>query len=403
MTSNSSSSPNRGSGGAPSTTVLTSTGVIEKDAACVQGPDFSSLISLSHEEALRTILHHYNTTGLQATQIGRARDLLRSMFTRRAKEGREKQKIFLSYTSNLISCGLRETFVYLAKERLVDGFVATAGGIEEDVIKCLGPTLMGNFALKGTALRRDGLNRIGNLLVPNDNYCHFEDFFMPLLKRLHEDQRACRWSDHTAPSQIISRMAKALAESHPDLCEESLVYWCDRHDIPMFCPAFTDGSMGDMIYFYNFSKKGLVVDPARDVARLRSLLVCRSLSETAPSSTTGGTGGSSKDPPRYHTDGDTGSPPSHTEERAQFTSTPAAHAVPRRVGAVVLGGGLPKHHLLHNIPMDDVVMVTTGVEADGSTSAGTLRDDRSAGLLKEHTNVVRVQGDATIVLPLLLC
>ena len=30
--------------------------------------------------------------------------------------------------------------------------------------------------LKGSKLRAQGLNRIGNLLVPNDNYCKFEDW-----------------------------------------------------------------------------------------------------------------------------------------------------------------------------------------------------------------------------------
>jgi deoxyhypusine synthase len=78
-------------------------------------------------------------------------------------------KIFLGYTSNLISSGLRETLRFLAQHKMVDVIVATAGGVEEDFIKCLAPTYVGDFALKGADLRRRGLNRIGNLLVPNDN------------------------------------------------------------------------------------------------------------------------------------------------------------------------------------------------------------------------------------------
>lgn len=71
--------------------------------------------------------------------------------------------------------------------RLVDCIVSTGGGIEEDFIKCLGPTkigegcgaaptaplrsyAIGDFALDGRSLRLKGINRIGNLLVPNDNY-----------------------------------------------------------------------------------------------------------------------------------------------------------------------------------------------------------------------------------------
>lgn len=366
----------------------------------IHGADFSALVGLPQEDALKSILNSYLTTGLQATQIGRARRLIAEILHRRRLhspcEGGERQAIFISYTSNLISSGLRELFVYLAKERLVDAFVSTAGGIEEDIIKCLGPTLLGSFHLSGTELRKKGLNRIGNLLVPNDNYCLFEDFFTPILKEIHADQRGCRWMDHTAPSQFISRMAKRVAQlCPPAVYEQSLLYWCDHHHIPVFCPAFTDGSMGDMLYFYNFSRKGIVVDPVRDVFLLRSLA----------------NGG----PP----------PPAPTSNAAEDPSLSSRCSSSPRCAAFILGGGLPKHHLLHNIPMHHVIMITTGNEADGCTSSGTLRDDCSSGLIPpplfplsasphhQHSEaennersargeVIKIQGDATLLFPLLL-
>ncbi len=49
----------------------------------------------------------------------------------------------------------------------VDVIVSSAGGIEEDFIKCMGDTYVGDFALKGADLRKQGINRIGNLLIPN--------------------------------------------------------------------------------------------------------------------------------------------------------------------------------------------------------------------------------------------
>ncbi|KAG5479949.1 hypothetical protein LSCM1_06367 [Leishmania martiniquensis] len=312
----------------------------------VSGVDFQSLLHATQEETLRAVLSSLPTFGLQATQIGRARQLVQQILHHRTPEDR----VFLAYTSNMISCGLREAFVYLARERLVDCFISSAGGIEEDVIKCGGSTRLGHFGLDGRALRRRGINRIGNLLVPNDNYCWFEDFFTPVLASIHEAQRASRWETHTAPSEIIEAMGAALAKNHPDTCSSSLLYWCYRNEISVFSPAFTDGSMGDMIYFYNFSHKGLVVDPLGDVLRLRQR-----------AATKGG-----------------------------------------RNLAIVLGGGLPKHQLLSNVPMDAVVMVTTGLEADGCVSSGVLADDVACGLLRENTEVVRVQGDATVVFPLML-
>ena len=59
---------------------------------------------------------------------------------------------------------------------MVDVMCTTAGGIEEDFIKCLAPTYIGAFDLDGKELRKKGHNRIGNMLVPNSNYCSFEDW-----------------------------------------------------------------------------------------------------------------------------------------------------------------------------------------------------------------------------------
>jgi deoxyhypusine synthase len=70
----------------------------------------------------------------------------------------------------------------------VDVIVTTAGGIEEDLIKCLAPTYRGDFSLPGALLRSKGLNRIGNLLVPNGNYCKFENWIMPLFDQMLLEQ-----------------------------------------------------------------------------------------------------------------------------------------------------------------------------------------------------------------------
>lgn len=72
---------------------------------------------------------------------------------------------------------------------MVDCIVTTAGGVEEDFIKCLAPTYIGSFDLDGRKLRDEGINRIGNLMVPNSNYCAFEDWIVPLLDEMLEEQK----------------------------------------------------------------------------------------------------------------------------------------------------------------------------------------------------------------------
>ena len=49
--------------------------------------------------------------------------------------GSVRTKIFLGFTSNLISSGVREHIRYLVQHKMVDILVTTAGGVEEDLIK----------------------------------------------------------------------------------------------------------------------------------------------------------------------------------------------------------------------------------------------------------------------------
>lgn len=126
----------------------------------------------------------------------------------------------LGYTSNLVSSGLREIIRFLVQHKYVSGIVTTAGGIEEDLIKCLGPTYLthtGDFNVDGAGLRKRGLNRIGNLIVPNDNYCKFEDWVMPIFDDMVEEQikDGKVWS----PSTVIARLGKEIKD------EESILYW----------------------------------------------------------------------------------------------------------------------------------------------------------------------------------
>jgi deoxyhypusine synthase len=51
---------------------------------------------------------------------------------------------------------------------------------------------------------------------------------------------------------------------------ESVLYWAAKNDIPIFCPAITDGSLGDMIYFHSYTNPGLIVDIAQDIRALNT-------------------------------------------------------------------------------------------------------------------------------------
>lgn len=69
----------------------------------------------------------------------------------------------------------------------IDCIVTTAGGIEEDFIKCLSKFHLGSFYLNDKELRMKSLNRIGNILVPSENYGIFEDWLIPIFYEMYEE------------------------------------------------------------------------------------------------------------------------------------------------------------------------------------------------------------------------
>lgn len=223
--------------------------------------------------------------------------------------------------------------------------MTTAGGVEEDLIKCLGKTLVGDFKLDGRTLRDSGINRIGNLLVPNDNYCAFEDWVMPILDECLKDQ--LKGAEIYSPSKLITKLGEKINN------EESICYWAAVNQIPIFCPAITDGSLGDMIYFHSYRNPGLVIDVAQDIRRINTM---------------------------------------------------AVKAV--KSGIVILGGGVVKHHIANANLMrngaDYCVFVNTANEFDGSDSGAKCDEALSWGKIKKEANPIKITADATIVFPLLV-
>ena len=334
---------------------------VPEDSVPVRGFDFEARggARLDHGALLASMM----TTGFQATSFAQAAEEINRMIGWRLSDeevtdsihdiadARERAatraKIFLGFTSNLISSGVRETLRFLAKHRMVDVLVTTAGGVEEDLIKCLGETYLGDFALKGADLRKRGLNRIGNLVVPNSNYCAFEDWIMPILDAMLREQTEAgvRWT----PSSVIKRLGREIDD------ESSVCYWAYKNDINIYCPALTDGSIGDMLYFHSFNSPGLVIDIVADIRAMND---------------------------------------------------EAVNAKPRKTGMIILGGGVAKHHICNANLMrngaDFAVFVNTAQEFDGSDSGARPDEAVSWGKIRMDATPVKVYGDATVLFPLLV-
>ncbi|EFN80600.1 Probable deoxyhypusine synthase [Harpegnathos saltator] len=299
---------------------------ITPSESTVKGYDFNN--GLDYHEILKAM----RFSGFQATNFGLAVEEIKQMLNQRDIPLIEDQidsleedefikrkyscTIFLGYTSNMVDC-----------------IVTTAGGVEEDLIKCLAPTYLGKFSYDGKLLREKGLNRIGNLIVPNDNYCLFEDWVMPILDAMLAEQikQGTLWT----PSKIITKLGEEINN------EESIYYWAAKNKIPVFCPALTDGSFGDMMFFHSFKNPGLVVDILADLKRLNTISL------------------------------------------KAVTS-----------GMVIIGGGVIKHHICNANLMrngaDFAVFLNTSSEFDGSDSGARPDEAISWGKIRKNANPVKV-------------
>ncbi|WAR55509.1 hypothetical protein PtB15_6B250 [Puccinia triticina] len=324
----------------------------------VEGPRFDKHPSSIE---LGNLLDAYERIGFQATSLAQSIEIINKMrawrlsddepTVQRGSNADESARIFLGFTSNLVSSGLREIISFLAKHNHVSVIVTTAGGIEEDLIKCLSPTYLTpdkTFgSVDGKSLRARGLNRIGNLIVPNQNYCRFEDWILPIFDqmKLEQENASTKWS----PSTVVERLGHEI--NHPD----SFLYWAAKNNIPVFCPALTDGSLGDMLCFHSIKTdpNPLVIDIVADIRRINEL------------------GRSAK-----------------------------------KAGMVILGGGVCKHQIanamLYRNGAEYSVYVNTGQEFDGSDSGARPDEAVSWGKIKGDSESVKVFADATLVFPLIV-
>ena len=75
----------------------------------------------------------------------------------------------------------------------------------------MAPTFAGDFHLRGKELRAQGLNRVGNMLVPNSNYCAFEDWVMPILNAmLAEQQQGTQWTPSKVYNPVMFHCAAVM-------------------------------------------------------------------------------------------------------------------------------------------------------------------------------------------------
>ncbi|MBN1792954.1 deoxyhypusine synthase family protein [Candidatus Woesearchaeota archaeon] len=255
-------------------------------------------------------------------------------------------KIFLSFTSNMVTSGLRGFFAQVIRLGMADIVVTTVGGIEEDIMKASGERFrIGSFQADDVELHEKGINRVGNIFVSNESYMKFEDLINPMLMKLYEKKK--RW----APSEMFREIGLILEGNEG--CEDSILCQATKKGVPIFCPAITDGSFGFHLYLFQQKHPDFVVDVVQD---FKNIL---------------------------------------------FTTTPD-----EAKGVIALGGSISKHHAilatLLNGGAEYAVYLTTASQASGSMSGATTREAKSWGKIKDDADASTVIGDVSVMFPLVM-
>lgn len=304
----------------------------EVKGVVIKGYDFNQGVNY------KKIVKSFSTSGHQASHLSKAIEIVNKMIS-------DKSFIYLGYTSNMVSSGLRDIFRYLVQQKKVNIVVTTAGGIEEDIIKCLGNFILGDFRASGKLLREEGVNRIGNIFASNNRYVEFERFFQPILEEIYQEQE--KTGKIITASDLIWVLGKKIND------KRSICYWAYKNKIKIFCPAITDGAIGDNIYFFKYKRPDFKVDISEDIKDMNDSTIGL-----------------------------------------------------RKSGLILLGSGVIKHHIL-NANMfrngaDYAVYINNSQEFDGSDAGALPEEAISWGKLSPNAKTIKVYGDATILFPILI-
>ncbi|MBT3262270.1 deoxyhypusine synthase family protein [Candidatus Woesearchaeota archaeon] len=251
-------------------------------------------------------------------------------------------KIFLTFTSNMVTSGLRGFFAQLIKLGIPDVIVTTVGGLEEDIMKSQGiDFIVGDFNSNDIELNEKGINRVGNLYIPNESYIKFEDLMKPMLTEVYKKKQ------RIATSELLNELGSQLED------ENSILYQAHKNKVPIFCPAITDGSMGFQLYMFQQDNPEFIVDVVKD-----------------------------------------------------FSNILFSVSQDDKKGIISLGGSISKHHAILagvlNGGMDYAIYMTTARPTSGSMSGATTNEAKSWGKVKDDSDVVTVVGDVTINFPLMM-
>lgn len=273
--------------------------------------------------------------GFSTGKIFAAHSILSKMFS-------EDNTTFLSFPADIIATGARGIIADLIRSGYIDVVITTCGTLDHDIARSYGSYYSGDFSMSDVMLRNMEINRLGNVLVPDESYGPLiERVTQPFLEGIYAEKK--EW----ALVDLIDRFGSEMKD------DRSILFQAHRMKVPVFIPGITDGSFGSQLWSFYERHRDFSINLLEDEHRLSDII---------------------------------------------FDS--------KKAGALMVGGGISKHHTIwwnqFRGGLDYAVYITTAQEYDGSLSGAKLEEAISWGKVKPRAKFVNVIGEATVILPILL-
>ena len=130
---------------------------------------------------------------------------------------------FLSFPANIVATGTRGAIRELVKRRMIDVIITTCGTLDHDLARCWKKYLKGSFLMDDRELRERGINRLGNVLIPDESYGIItEEKMNKLLNEL--------WNEgvrELSTRQLCQEIGKRICN------ESSILYWAAKNDLSL--------------------------------------------------------------------------------------------------------------------------------------------------------------------------
>jgi deoxyhypusine synthase len=249
---------------------------------------------------------------------------------------------FLSLAGPVVAGGLRLIIRDLIHYDYLDAVISTGANMTHDVIEALGY----KHSI-GTATARDAFLRekgIGRIYDINIGMKAFEGLERWTYRFL--DKLPEEMKIGVAGYELLWEIGRNLKD------ENSILKAAYKKKVPIVCPGLQDSMLGMNLWTYSTLRK-LIINQFKDLTKLTEI------------------------------------------------SSEA-----EKVGAIIIGGGLPKHHLLiANIlrgGVDVAVQITMDRPEAGSFSGAPLEEAISWRKIRNEKKIVTLISDATIAFPLIV-